>query len=412
MEYARQAAAFAVDQLRAEDRVSVVAFDDVVETVVASTPAADKARLKADIARIDARSSTALHAGWVEGGVQAGAHLEAGSPQPGHPLHGRPGQRGRDPARRHRQRRARPRHARGVHLHTRHRRGLQRGLCSKRWHARATATITSSSRPASCRASSRRSCAGCWRPWAAAFPSAWSPVRAWRFWRCTPNWDATATDGSCCPICWPGRLRWKSPCACACRQVSTRRVRSARSAWRGMTRKWASARSCAKSCVCRCSRRPRWTRLPEDADTATAVALLRAAREKRRAVEALERGDRQAYRISSSTARGYAAAAPLPAPAAAEMADLDKLDAQVAEGTDTGAHHQAGQGANLPPPPQQRPEVTSRLTWEGLSPQASSGKVGMALNASREVRNNFRTGPAGKTAPGPAWPPPRGSFAP
>ena len=57
MDYARQAAAFAVDQLRAEDRVSVVAFDDRVETVVASTPAADKARLKAGIARIDANAA-------------------------------------------------------------------------------------------------------------------------------------------------------------------------------------------------------------------------------------------------------------------------------------------------------------------------------------------------------------------
>ena len=67
-----------MDQLRADDRVSVVAFDDTTETVIASTPAADKARLKAGIARIDARGSTALHAGWVEGGVQVGAHLAPG----------------------------------------------------------------------------------------------------------------------------------------------------------------------------------------------------------------------------------------------------------------------------------------------------------------------------------------------
>ena len=77
--------------------------------------------------------------------------------------------------------------------------------------------------------------------------------------------------------------------------------------------------------------------MPEDADAATAVALLRAAREKRRAVEALECGDRQAYRVSSSTARGYAASAPLPAPAMAEIADLDKLDAQVAGSEDLAA---------------------------------------------------------------------------
>ncbi len=78
LEYARQAAAFAVDQLRAGDRVSVVAFDDRVETVVASTTATDKARLKQGIARITERGSTALHAGWVEGGAQVGAHLKTG----------------------------------------------------------------------------------------------------------------------------------------------------------------------------------------------------------------------------------------------------------------------------------------------------------------------------------------------
>jgi Ca-activated chloride channel family protein len=74
--------------------------------------------------------------------------------------------------------------------------------------------------------------------------------------------------------------------------------------------------------------------LPEDPDAATAVALLQAAREKRRAVGALERGDREAYRVSSLSARTFAAAAPMAAPAAAEMEDLDKLDAQVAAGTD------------------------------------------------------------------------------
>ena len=63
----------------------------------------------------------------------------------------------------------------------------------------------------------------------------------------------------------------------------------------------------------------------------------RRAGEKRRAVEALQRGDRHAYRTSSSTARSYAASAPLAAPAAAEMADLDKLDAAVAAGSDLAA---------------------------------------------------------------------------
>src|SRR5262245_52280758 len=43
IDFARQAAVYAVQQLLPTDRVSVTVFDDVVETVVPSTPVEDKA---------------------------------------------------------------------------------------------------------------------------------------------------------------------------------------------------------------------------------------------------------------------------------------------------------------------------------------------------------------------------------
>jgi len=75
IEYARQAACYAVDQLLATDRVSVTIYDDLVETLVPSTPATDKISITRQIERIHARNSTDLHAGWVQGGVQVSQHL-------------------------------------------------------------------------------------------------------------------------------------------------------------------------------------------------------------------------------------------------------------------------------------------------------------------------------------------------
>lgn len=77
IEYARQAASYAVQQLLPTDRVSIIAFDDRVETVVSSTPALEKSPILQAIHRIRERGSTALHAGWVEGGVQVGHHLRS-----------------------------------------------------------------------------------------------------------------------------------------------------------------------------------------------------------------------------------------------------------------------------------------------------------------------------------------------
>ena len=75
MEYARQAACYAVEQLLPTDRVSVTIYDDQVETLIASTPAVNKANIIHQIKRIHSRGSTALHAGWVQGGIQVSQHL-------------------------------------------------------------------------------------------------------------------------------------------------------------------------------------------------------------------------------------------------------------------------------------------------------------------------------------------------
>lgn len=75
IDYARQAACYVVEQLLPSDRISVTIFDDRVEPIVPTTLASNKASLIQAIRRIQDRGSTALHAGWVEGGIQVGQHL-------------------------------------------------------------------------------------------------------------------------------------------------------------------------------------------------------------------------------------------------------------------------------------------------------------------------------------------------
>ena len=75
MAYAREAASFAVAQLLPTDRVSVTIFDDLVETIVPSVPAIEKSRLVRLIDGILPRGSTDLHAGWKAGGDQVAANL-------------------------------------------------------------------------------------------------------------------------------------------------------------------------------------------------------------------------------------------------------------------------------------------------------------------------------------------------
>jgi Ca-activated chloride channel homolog len=72
---AREAASYCVDQLLPEDRVSLVIFDDVVDVLVPSQMAENKAAIKEKISHIRARNSTALHEAWVRGGMEVGGHL-------------------------------------------------------------------------------------------------------------------------------------------------------------------------------------------------------------------------------------------------------------------------------------------------------------------------------------------------
>ncbi len=65
--YAKKAAEFVIDNLSAEDRVSVVQYDDVVDVLSSSAPVENKAELRRRIAQMSARSSTNLG-----GGLQAG----------------------------------------------------------------------------------------------------------------------------------------------------------------------------------------------------------------------------------------------------------------------------------------------------------------------------------------------------
>lgn len=75
IDYARAAAAFAVEQLLATDRVSLTVFDDEIETLFSNGEVADKSRLLASIAGITPRGSTDLHGGWAVGAKQTQANL-------------------------------------------------------------------------------------------------------------------------------------------------------------------------------------------------------------------------------------------------------------------------------------------------------------------------------------------------
>lgn len=77
MTFAREAAVFAVRELKPTDRVSVVAFDDKIEVVVPNSPVTDAESVVRKINAIHPRGSTALHGGWQEGARQVQAHRQA-----------------------------------------------------------------------------------------------------------------------------------------------------------------------------------------------------------------------------------------------------------------------------------------------------------------------------------------------
>jgi Ca-activated chloride channel family protein len=75
IDYARQAIAYAVEQLLPSDRLSLTLFDTHVETKIPSTLATEKQRILDIVRRVQVGNSTALHAGWVNGGIQVSAYL-------------------------------------------------------------------------------------------------------------------------------------------------------------------------------------------------------------------------------------------------------------------------------------------------------------------------------------------------
>ena len=75
IEYARQAACYAVEQLLPRDRISITIYDNQVDTLVSSTLATNKSHLLRQIQTIRVGGSTALHGGWVRGGIQVSQHL-------------------------------------------------------------------------------------------------------------------------------------------------------------------------------------------------------------------------------------------------------------------------------------------------------------------------------------------------
>lgn len=80
IELARKAIEVAIDRLLPEDRFAVVAYDDLIDVVVESTPASREAKDGAlrRIRQIDARGSTDLGSGWLRGTEQVALHLGTG----------------------------------------------------------------------------------------------------------------------------------------------------------------------------------------------------------------------------------------------------------------------------------------------------------------------------------------------
>ncbi|MBL1178671.1 vWA domain-containing protein [Pantanalinema sp. GBBB05] len=76
LHHALKAAESVVDQLEPEDTLSVVVYDDAVDTPVSPQPVTDKATLKAAIGRVRAGGITNLSGGWLKGCDYVKAHLD------------------------------------------------------------------------------------------------------------------------------------------------------------------------------------------------------------------------------------------------------------------------------------------------------------------------------------------------
>lgn len=77
--FTKQAAAHAVNALLPSDRVSVVTFQSRINTPVRSQLVQNKRYILQQIQQIQVGGGTALHGGWIEGGVQVSQHLKPDS---------------------------------------------------------------------------------------------------------------------------------------------------------------------------------------------------------------------------------------------------------------------------------------------------------------------------------------------
>ena len=74
IEEAKNCAKMIINSLNSDDRVSVVAYDSVVETIVPSTKVLNKEKIISSISRIYSRGMTALYEGWLTGAEQVARH--------------------------------------------------------------------------------------------------------------------------------------------------------------------------------------------------------------------------------------------------------------------------------------------------------------------------------------------------
>ena len=70
------AAESVVDQLERDDTLSVVVYDDAVDTTVTPQPVTNKAALKTAIRRVQAGGITNLSGGWLKGCEYVKTHLD------------------------------------------------------------------------------------------------------------------------------------------------------------------------------------------------------------------------------------------------------------------------------------------------------------------------------------------------
>lgn len=76
IEMARRAAQAAIRLMQPHDRVSVVAFDDSIDTVIAPQHVTDPETLCRAVERVTDRGSTNLYGGWLEGAMLTAQHLD------------------------------------------------------------------------------------------------------------------------------------------------------------------------------------------------------------------------------------------------------------------------------------------------------------------------------------------------